>query len=184
MQARPRRLDSLWEQFGATTPTQFPAWLKMFLTKVSALITEESSHAGSLFGIERSPDVLNSLLQHALTPLSAPLTTRTVELSKESPVIIAEIFLVSTEFARTTFGILSGCSSQNIMTSLSALFSGFSTYMDMYGTHEFNFLQMSLFSELKGISFDVQDATQGLWDQEEGDGSGLALGNDLTGKES
>jgi hypothetical protein len=76
VQARPERLKGVWDKFSVTPTTQFAPWLALFLGKVAGLLSDESSHAGALFGLDRAPDVLCSLLQHALNPLAVPMVNK------------------------------------------------------------------------------------------------------------
>lgn len=76
VRARPERLKGVWDKFSVTPTAQFAPWLALFLGKVAGLLSDESSHASALFGLDRAPDVLCSLLHHALNPLAVPMVNK------------------------------------------------------------------------------------------------------------
>lgn len=152
---------------------QFGSWLTLFLRKVLELLGEEAGHAGSLFGVDRAPAVICSLLQHAVAPLAVPMADRLGVLCKESPLPAIEIYGITEEFARAMTTFLEGCSSQSILDAISSLFAGFTKYLELYGTCEGNFLRMQLLETLNLVSFKNHMASLGLaGDQEDGDLSG------------
>lgn len=152
---------------------QFGSWLSLFLRKVLELLGEEAGHAGSLFGADRAPAVICSLLQHAVAPLAVPMADRLGLLCKESPLPAIEIYGITEEFARAMTTFLEGCSSQSILDAISSLFAGFTKFLELYGICEGNFLRMQLLETLGLVSFKNHMASLGLaGDQEDGDLSG------------
>jgi hypothetical protein len=172
--ARPERLKDVWEQFtAASPPSQFGPWLSVFFGKVSELLEGEAIHASSLFGAERAPAVLCSLLQHALAPLAAPMGDQLQLMCKESPLPAADIYVMTDNFARTAGSYLDGCSSPSILAALTSLFAGFGKFLDSYGPREGNYLQAQLLLVLNLVTFDAQLSALGLGGDDEGfDGSG------------
>ena len=173
VQARPELLRPVWDQYATLPAAQFGSWLSLFLRKVLELLGEEASHAGSLFGADRAPAVICSLLQHSVAPLAAPMADRLVVLCKESPLPAIEVYGITEEFARAMACFLEGCSNQSILEAISSLFAGFSKFLDLYGICEGNFLRVQLLESLDLVSFKNHMASLGLaGDQEDSDLSG------------
>lgn len=171
--ARPERLKGAWDQLAAASPPLFGPWLSSFFGKVSDLLEGEATHASSLFGAERAPAVLCSLLQHALAPLAAPMADQLQLLCKESPLPAADIYVMTDNFARTAGSYLEGCSSLSILAALASLFAGFGKYLDSYGPREGTYLQAQLLLVLNLVTFDAQLTSLGLGGDDEGfDGTG------------
>ena len=121
----------------------------------------------NLFGCERSPAVLCALLQHTLLPLNTPMAEKLVALSKSSIPVVSEVYNITVEFGKNVISFLHGCNSTDIFNILSILFSGFSTYMDVYGTGEGEFLSKIFLKSLKLITFESQANSLGLGEENE-----------------
>ena len=121
----------------------------------------------NLFGSERSPAVLCALLQHTLLPLNTPMAEKLVALSKSSIPVVSEVYNITVEFGKNVISFLHGCNSTDIFNILSILFSGFSTYMDVYGTGEGEFLSKIFLKSLKLITFESQANSLGLGEENE-----------------
>ena len=98
----------MWEQFPSLPSGRYISWLSSLLGKVLELLGEESNHAGTLFGAERSSLVLCSLLEHSLKPLINPMDTILLELSKTSPLLVTDVYNIILEFSKNIISILSG----------------------------------------------------------------------------
>ena len=121
VRARPERLKGVWDKYNPDASTaQFAPWLAVFLGKVASLLSEESGHAESLFGRDRSPDVLCMLLQHSLQPLVDPLSQK-LHVADTSSVLCAELYHVTDDFARRVVPYLDGCHASSIYTGQSNL---------------------------------------------------------------
>ena len=121
----------------------------------------------NLFGCERSPAVLCALLQHTLLPLNTPMAEKLVALSKSSIPVVSEVYNITVEFGKNVISFLHGCNSTDIFNILSILFSGFSTYMDVYGTGEGEFLSKIFLKSSKLITFESQANSLGLGEENE-----------------
>ena len=156
----------MWEQFPSLPSGRYISWLSSLLGKVLELLGEESNHAGTLFGAERSSLVLCSLLEHSLKPLINPMETILVELSKTSPLLVTDVYNIILEFSKNIISILSGSNGVSLFNLLTILFSGFSTYMDTYGVGEGNYLRKQLQHSLNSINFSSQADILGLGDND------------------
>jgi hypothetical protein len=174
VQARPELLKPVWDQYATLPAAQFGSWLSGFLHRVLELLGEEAGHTGSLFGADRAPAVICSLLQHTVAPLAAPMAERLDTLCKDSPLPGIEIYGITEEFARAMACFLDGCSNQSILSAVTSLFAGFNKFLELYGICEGNFLRVQLMETLDLVSFRNHMASLGLaGDQEEGDLSSL-----------
>ena len=159
--ARPQRLKGVWDKLtNISNSSQFASWLANFLGKVASLLSEECNHAESLFGKERSPQVLCSLLQQALKPLALPMKEKLISI--DSPISIAEMYNLMDEFARRVIGFIDGCSNQDIYMALTIVFESFLSYSEHMGDRESTFLKMKLLSVLDGVVFDVGGSNSGV----------------------
>ena len=166
-------MKDVWDLLTASPSSPFTSWLGLYLGRVVQLLTDESTHAASLFGADRAPIVLCSLLQHALAPLPVPMTEKLFLLCKDSPLPAAEIYVSLDDFAKSVGSFLEGCGSQNIIAALTSLFAGFKTYSDSYGPGEGRYLQTYLAASLHLVSFEAQLTPLGLGGDDEGfDGTG------------
>ena len=148
---------------------QYIPWLSDLLGRILELLGEELNHVGTLFGAERSSLVLCSLLEHSLRPLINPMQNILQTKSTISPLLIIDIYDIVVEFSRNVVIVLSGCEGNTLLNSLTILFSGFSTYLETYGTGEGNYLQKQLQISLNSINFDSQADTLGLGDDDDDD---------------
>lgn len=99
-------------------------WLSLFLDTVRDMLVEEAEHLCSLFGGDRAPVVLCSLLQHSVQPLCLPLVEKLLLL--DSPVLIIAVYDLIELFTRGVVGggYLVGCGSQLILNALTMVYTG------------------------------------------------------------
>lgn len=162
---RPEKVRALWSTFkssyasGDGSRDNFPAWLSSFLDSAHSFLQRETQNTIQLFGKERSPALLSTMLESIFSPLTNSMADRLHACS--SPRSVSDAFVAVDEFARGALAFLDGCDSHRLSTVLAAIFGGFLIYMDSYPDAEGEGLKALLSSYVDQITFDEGESTFG-----------------------
>lgn len=152
IQARPDRLKDLWLTYDETTPEQFPSWLALYLGKISGFLTDESSNIETLFGKDKTPEMMSSILQQIFGPNPDSMCQRLRDIG--SPEGSTEAYLVTDEFSRRILMSFEGIKDSNLANALLSIYRGFIIYLESYGDEEGKFLEKTILQSIDEINFD------------------------------
>ena len=152
IQARPDRLKDLWSSYDESSPESFPAWLAAYLGKISGFLSDESSNIESLFGKDKAPEMMSSMLQQIFGPNPESMCQRLRDIG--SPEGSTEAYLVTDEFSRRILLSFEGIKDNNLANALLSIYRGFIIYLDNYGDEEGKFLEKQILQSIDEINFD------------------------------
>ena len=152
IQARPDRLKDLWLSYDETTPESFPSWLASYLGKISGFLSDESGNIETLFGKEKGPEMMSSMLQQIFSPNPDAMCQRLRDIG--NPEGSTEAYLVTDEFSRRVLMSFDGIADSNLANALLAIYRGFIIYLESYGDEEGKFLEKQILQSIDDINFD------------------------------
>jgi hypothetical protein len=156
--ARPELLRVFWLTYDKEI-VEFSSWFASFLSKLDEFIADERESLTSLFGSDRMPRLLSSMIEGTLAPMAGSMAERL--LSSTTPLTALEAFDNLSEFARTTVATLEGGDSHQLFCVLSAVFGGFILYMDSYPDIESDFLRRECAVIISKVNFEDSDSLFG-----------------------
>jgi len=161
VQARPERLKAIWDGYSHLN-TPIAQFIASYLGKVAGLLAEEASNMGSLFGAERTPDLLCSMLEKSLEPVVESLASRLQEAA--SPEATSETYRVADEFSRRVLGFISGCAPKRLPSVLAAIYGPFATNLEALTEIEGAFVRTRFADAISMVTFDASSGSTALGD--------------------
>jgi hypothetical protein len=153
--SRPEPIRVNWQSYDKDV-TEFSLWLASFLSFFDEFIAIEVNNLSTLFGRDRMPRILSSMIESTMAPLAASMSERVM--SSESPASALETFNNVNEFAKSVVTVLESSDSHQIFCVLSAIFGGYVVYMDAYPDIEAEYLRRICSGVVSQVTFEESDS--------------------------